>query len=333
MNREFANPPTLADLPSPPPDRKGWPWTEASPPLPDKTPDGSDWPAISLITPSFNQGRYIEETIRSVLLQGYPNLEYHIIDGGSTDETVEIIRKYEKWLSGWVSEKDAGQSDAINKGFMRCSGEVFNWLCSDDVMAPGALKTVGEQFSGASPCDVLSGACFCQYDDEPEKNIVRAAGGIEWEATPYAEGIWQPSTFWRRSLIKRKDLVLRNLHFCMDRELWCYLIFSRGRWRWTDAVLSVFRFTTDNKSVTGRRKIIDEVGTIYQKYTSEAVSLPMLLRRIWLPLVLTSERSGNAAVRVVSRILSRATAVVLLMFYPTKRVRSLQHEFYVYSVW
>ena len=119
----------------------------------------------------------------------------------------------------------------------------------------------------------------------------------------------------------------------MDRELWCYLIHSTGNWRWTDAVLSVFRFTADNKSVTGRRRIIDEVGTIYQKYTSEPVSLPMLLRRIWLPLVLASERSGNAVVRVVSRILSRATAVVLLMFYPTKRVRSLRHEFYVYSVW
>lgn len=333
MNREKPHPPTLADLPPPPPDRKGWPWTEASPPLPEKAPDGSAWPAISMITPSFNQGRYIEETIRSILLQGYPNLEYHIIDGGSTDDTVEIIRKYEPWLAGWVSEKDAGQSDAINKGFSRCGGEVFNWLCSDDVMASGALKIVGEAFTGSSPCDVLSGACFCQYDDEPAKNVVRLAGGSGWEATPYAEGIWQPSTFWRRSLVKRKDLVLRNLHFCMDRELWCYLIHSTGNWQWTDAVLSVFRFTADNKSVTGRRRIIDEVGTIYQKYTSEPVSLPMLLRRIWLPLVLASERSGNAVVRVVSRVLSRATAVVLLMFYPTKRVRSLQHEFYVYSVW
>jgi glycosyltransferase involved in cell wall biosynthesis len=94
---------------------------------------GSRWPRISIVTPSLNQANYLEETIRSVLLQGYPNIEYIIIDGGSTDESVEIIKKYEKWLSFWISEPDKGQSHAINKGFSKASGEIYAYINSDDL--------------------------------------------------------------------------------------------------------------------------------------------------------------------------------------------------------
>ena len=304
MNRTTSQAPTLSELPAPPGGRSGWPWTEASPPLPAT----QACPRVSIITPSFNQGQYIEETIRSVLLQGYPELEYFIIDGGSTDNTVEIIRKYEKWLTGWVSEKDAGQADAINKGFARTTGEVFNWLCSDDVLSQGALATVAKSFSDAEPCDVLAGACFCQYDDEPEKSGARPAKGPGWEATPYIEGIWQPSCFWRRDFVRRKDLVLRDLHFCMDRELWCYLLSEGARWRWTDEVLSIYRFTGDNKSVVGRQKIINEVDSIYRKYVPESIALPGLLRGLWLPLVLNGKRHANPLVRNVSTAFSRVVA-------------------------
>jgi hypothetical protein len=156
----------------------------------------------------------------------------------------------------------------------------------------------------SSECDVLAGACFCQYDDEPAKNIVRHAPGVKWENTPYAEGIWQPSCFWRKSLVKRKDLVVRNLHFCMDRELWCYLLDGGGKWCWTDKVLSVYRFTGDNKSVVGKRKII-----------------------------LASEPPAGALVRIPLRIASRAVAAAVMILYPRERVRALQREFYSYSVW
>jgi glycosyltransferase involved in cell wall biosynthesis len=141
--------PTLAELPSPPPGRTGWPWTidTPTPPLPAARPDGSPWPRISIVTPSYNQGRFIEETIRSVLLQGYPQLEYIIVDGGSNDQSVEIIEKYQSWLSYWVSEPDRGQVHAINKGLLKSSGEIFQWLNSDDMLISGALSNLMTRYT------------------------------------------------------------------------------------------------------------------------------------------------------------------------------------------
>ncbi|RPH92435.1 MAG: glycosyltransferase, partial [Lysobacterales bacterium] len=115
--------PGLNELPPPPAGRSGWPWTAETPP-PGAADASADWPRITIVTPSFNQAEYIEETIRSVLLQGYPDLEYYVIDGGSTDGSADIIRKYAQYLAGWASEPDRGQSHALNKGFARASGQV-----------------------------------------------------------------------------------------------------------------------------------------------------------------------------------------------------------------
>jgi glycosyltransferase involved in cell wall biosynthesis len=134
--------PTLNDLPAPPPGRIGWPWTEQNEPLPEKMPDGSDWPKISIVTPSYNQGQFIEETILSVLNQSYPNLEYIVIDGGSTDGSVEIIQKYDKYLHYWISEKDSGPWEAILKGFSMSTGSWFNWLNSDDLLLEKGLHRI-----------------------------------------------------------------------------------------------------------------------------------------------------------------------------------------------
>lgn len=136
--------PGPGDLPPPPPGRAGWPWTEASPPLPATLPDGRPWPRISIVTPSYNQGIYLEETIRSVLLQGYPDLEYSVLDGGSTDGSVEIIRRYEHCLTHWTSGPDGGQARAIAGALRTASGTWFNWINSDDILLPRALATLAE---------------------------------------------------------------------------------------------------------------------------------------------------------------------------------------------
>jgi glycosyltransferase involved in cell wall biosynthesis len=131
--------PRRVELPASPLGRRGWPWTEESPQVPDTMPDGRPWPKVTIVTPSYNQGQFIEESMRSVLLQGYPDLEYIVIDGGSSDDSVDKIRRYEQWLEFWVSEPDSGQSNAINKGWRRSRGDVIAWLNSDDIYAPSAL--------------------------------------------------------------------------------------------------------------------------------------------------------------------------------------------------
>ena len=131
--------PQLSELPKAPSGKTGWPWTEESRRLPVLRYEGDPWPRISVITPSFNQGEFIEETIRSVLLQDYPDLEYLILDGGSTDNSIEIIKRYSTWLTYWVSEPDSGQSDAINRGLKRASGDFCTWINSDDMLCKNAL--------------------------------------------------------------------------------------------------------------------------------------------------------------------------------------------------
>lgn len=318
----------LEVLPKPAAHRRGWPWDQASPPLPPLMADGRPWPKISIITPSFNQGQYIEEAIRSVLLQGYPNLEFHIIDGGSNDNTMDIVREYSPWLSGWLSERDDGQSDAINKGFARSTGEIFNWLCSDDLLTEGALQAIANQFSEKPGIDVVAGACLFQYDDKPNKIFVRRVEWKDWELAPYSGVIWQPSCFFRRDLVRRANLVRTDLHYCMDRELWSYLCSGNAKWEWVEEVFSVFRFTGANKSIVGGEKIVNELDVIYRAYFKEAVPLPYLLRNLWLPLVRANMRRRPGMIRLFSGIASRVITMILLILYPRARVRSLQKDFY-----
>src|SRR4029077_14523852 len=144
--------PSLAELPPPPPGRTGWPWTEESLRLGEQS-QAHACPRITIVTPSFNHGRFIEETIRSILLQGYPDLEYFVLDGGSTDNTIDIIRKYSSWISFWVSEPDRGQSAAINRGLRMGSGLYGTWINSDDMLCKDAL--VNQLSTGPLANDVV----------------------------------------------------------------------------------------------------------------------------------------------------------------------------------
>src|SRR5262245_14647820 len=156
-------------------------------------------PRISIVTPSYNQGKFIEATIRSVLDQGYPNLEYLIIDGGSTDESVDIIRRYEKHLAYWVSEKDNGAADAISKGFARATGDIFAYLNSDDVYLPGALQTIASVMD-----DPAAGVAFGNmYWMDADGKTVGERRQTRFNRLGYLFGgcdLMQPATFWRKDL-------------------------------------------------------------------------------------------------------------------------------------
>lgn len=207
--------PSLAELPPPPPGLTGWPWTDERPPLADVL------PRLTIITPSYMQGEFIEQTIRSVLLQGYPDLEYFILDGGSTDGTREIIRKYEPWLAGWRCEKDAGQSATINEGWARATGEVLAWINSDDWYHPGAFALAGRRFAKEATVAWLSGA----VDDVDVAGVFHKRHAAA--PTPLARtlgrrdfGYFQPGMFWRRTLIEKVGLLDVKLNCAFDQDFW-----------------------------------------------------------------------------------------------------------------
>lgn len=238
----------LADLPAPPPGRTGWPWTE------DPGPGyaGEAYPRVSIVTPSYNQGQFIEETIRSVLLQGYPNLEYIVIDGGSSDGTVEIIRKYEPWLAYWISEPDRGQSHAINKGLRRATGEILSWLNSDDVLLPGTVRRAVERLRGDEQIDVVYGRLNridsrSQPLPTPELPKDRLEFGAE---TVIGECIVnQPGCFWRREVMDRVGLLNEDLHYAMDYEFWVRMILAGARFKRLPETVANFRLSSDSKTV------------------------------------------------------------------------------------
>jgi glycosyltransferase involved in cell wall biosynthesis len=228
--------PSLQSLPVPPAGRDGWPWTEAGEPIPERTREGLAWPRITVVTPSFNQADYLEETLRSVLLQGYPDLEYIVIDGGSTDGSVDIIRRYEPWLAHWESEPDRGQSHAINKGFRRATGEVIAWLNSDDVYLKSALQAVGELMASGE-YDIALGSMQKVETDGAVKRLLKVStpyGGMPIHYYPILESgprawfsFYQPAMMWRRDLWERVGELDESYHYVMDLH-WCHRALAAG---------------------------------------------------------------------------------------------------------
>jgi glycosyltransferase involved in cell wall biosynthesis len=215
--------PQLNELPISKAGKTGWPWAEDSPQLPETMANGIPWPKISVVTPSYNQGKFIEETIRSVLLQGYPDLEYFIIDGGSTDDSVEIIRKYEPWLSYWVSEKDRGQSDAINKGWVRASGEIVAYLNSDDLYTQRALGEVALEFGDHPEYAVIHGQTITTDQEGKQRGIFGSSFDLISSIDGCNDTVAQPSAFIRRKALLDIGLMDINLHRAMDYDLWLRL--------------------------------------------------------------------------------------------------------------
>jgi glycosyltransferase involved in cell wall biosynthesis len=182
-------------------------------------------PRISIITPSYNQGEFIRETIKSVLGQGYPDLEYIIIDGGSTDSTLSILKEYGNRLD-WISEEDRGQSHAINKGMQKATGEIIGFLNSDDVYEPGALMRVGHFFSKYPKSAWVTGKCRTVNENGEEIRKAITLYRTIWLMTRsrtlllILNYISQPATFWRREVLDKVGYFNEKWKFAMDYDYW-----------------------------------------------------------------------------------------------------------------
>jgi len=182
---------------------------------------------VSIITPSFNQANYLEQTLRSVLDQGYANVEYLVIDGGSTDNSIEIIRKHEDRLAYWISEKDSGQAEAINKGLARANGEVLGWLNSDDYYLPNTISAAVKCFE-ENPDVVMVYGNMLAVDGNGQTINVLKYKQLSLEDLLCFQIIGQPAVFFRRSALEKTGLLDTSFHFMLDHHLWIRLA-QQGR--------------------------------------------------------------------------------------------------------
>jgi glycosyltransferase involved in cell wall biosynthesis len=228
------------------------------------------YPRISIVTPTYNQGSYIEECIQSILDQGYPNLDYIIIDGGSTDNTIEIIKKYQDQLSYWISEKDNGLYDALNKGFKKATGEIFGWLNSDDILHRKSLFTIADIFNTLTEVQWVQG----------HPTLIDQKGRIVLHLNPrfnkydfflkeYHDGsfIQQESTFWTRGLWEKTgSYISTNYKYAGDFELWMRF-YSIERLYTTPAMIGAFRYRGEEQlSVKYFSEYLKECDLIIDEY-------------------------------------------------------------------
>ena len=224
-------------------------------------------PLVSIVTPSFNQGEYIEETIQSILDQDYPNIEHIVIDGASTDGTVSMLKRYDRTIS-WLSEPDRGQSDAINKGFRRARGDILTWLCADDVYERNTVAKIVKHFEEHSSTDMVYGECL--YIDSTGETIGKyPSRDFDIAALLPFGFIPQPTVFMRKSVLDRVGLVDTDLHFAMDLDLWVRIAMG-GRVDFIPEILARYRLHDGTKTVSSREAFEREGIRVKERYLNDA---------------------------------------------------------------
>lgn len=245
-----------------------YPRPAALPPLVVKDPT---LPLISVVTPSYNQGAFIRETIESVLSQDYPNIEHWVIDGGSTDNTLDILRGYaDEPRLHWISERDRGQADAVNKGWSRCRGEIFGWLNSDDTYLPGALSTLGRYLQTHPEVDAAFGDALRVSADGTPTEISRG-GPIDLQRMLDQNYVAQPTVLQRRSLVEQMGPLRIDLRFALDFDYYLRATLKH-RFAYLPETIATYRMHTESKTVSGGSAFMAEFATV----TDQLFCLPEL---------------------------------------------------------
>lgn len=235
----------------------------------------SELPVVSIVTPSFNQAHFLETTIRSVLEQDYPRIEYIVVDGGSTDGSADIIRKYEPDLAWWCSEKDGGQANAVNKGWRRATGEIWSFLNSDDLLQPGAIREVVDAFCAHPTAGLVQGDWLWIDADGREMGRGHATVTTFRALLHNAAGICQPASFYRSEVVRRVGLLDEALHVVLDYE------FALRLARVSDVlhvarVLACSRLYPTTKTAVLTERLWDELFAVRARYGGRWMLKPRL---------------------------------------------------------
>ncbi|MBI3293845.1 MAG: glycosyltransferase [Deltaproteobacteria bacterium] len=271
----------MLTLPAAPNGKIGWPWTGTHTAV-----TGGEWPRITIVTPNFNQGRFIERMFRSIHGQSYPNLEHIVIDAASTDESLAVIRRYESLLYYWVSEKDRGQTHGINKGLERATGEIVNWVNADDILYDGALFEVARAWKADRPHLFIGASVDVDVDGrELKRNLPRLRENPLWLMAYWESVVPQPSTFFSRSLLQSVGPLDEKMNYRMDWEFYLRAISHLGkelRIAKTDVFLSEITYHADCKSMNSSTGFNAEAIAVWRKLMPR---LPLSFRvraRLWL---------------------------------------------------